>query len=321
MNSFFSRKCIASLLLLATLVGTALPLLSSCDGAAPATETKTVASTEETGTGETAPATKEKERPNVAKGVIPEEKNLVLQMEKIPIANSSMTEDQLRDIILQFMKLQLTFAYTPDLGDREDYGYYISAISDAYDVNINDESIDNCKVTFQEEKYYGGIFYCGQTHGSVYRWLPFYDAETGIMDFEPIINSRRINYKDKWPDGGSGIFGNSCSSAVFWAFCRVSNKLTSCWTAHWSPKYGFVKVGDFTLSENDTISGDSDQIASKNGSQKMYRAYAQVQKADGLVHSGHAIMAVEDAHVEYHPNGTIDGENSYIIFCEQRPPS
>ena len=210
MKSRFSRKCTAFLLLLATLVGTALPLLSSCDSTPPAT-TENLTETEATTTEEELvlkPYDEETwEKPNVATGVIPENKNLVLEMEKIPIANDSMTEAELRAIILRFAELQLTFAYTPDLRDREDYGYYVSAIADSYGADYNSGTLDNCKIMYYEEKYYGGIPYMGQTHGSVYRWLPLYDAETGLVDWEPIINTRRINYKDIGPTAEANISG------------------------------------------------------------------------------------------------------------------
>ena len=162
----------------------------------------------------------------------------------------------------------------------------------------------------------------GNAAGNMYRWLPFYDATTGTMDWTPIVNSRRLNWVDSgrtYPDVGSALFGNSCSSACFWAWGRVSNKIGSCWTSGWLPKNGFVKVGEYTLANNDTSHGsDTKDVCKANGTAVMYKAYASMKKADGLVQTGHAIMIVADPVVVYKADGSIDGDKSYVCVAEQK---
>ncbi|MBR2635044.1 MAG: hypothetical protein IKD31_05645 [Clostridia bacterium] len=309
-------KIITSVLCSAILLSALLPLLSSCTGGEEGGRTLPESTLTEEGNASPTEETEEiKVRPQID-FVIPEDKNLAIQLEQIPIAREGMSEAELRSIVLKFFKLQLTFAYTPDFGEEMDsYSYYISALNKLY-------GYDGCKITFEEGKAYGGVPYMQATCGTAYRWLAFYDRETGFMDWEPIINSRRLNWSNSggttYPDAGSYIFGNSCSSSCFWAFARVSNELNSCWTAGWSPNNGFVKVGDFELNESGTIGDSSKTLTAMNGKQKMYNAYALIKGGDGLVHTGHAVMAIEDAHVVYQSNGLIDGENSYIIYAEQQ---
>ena len=246
--------------------------------------------------------------------IIPDDKNLVLGLEKIPIANSSMTEDELRDLVVAFMKLQLTYAYTPDFGGPTQYQYYIKNLRSAY-------GFEGCKISFQAGKYYGGVPYMGNAAGNLYRWLPFYDAETGVMDWTPILNSRRLNWVDgnyTYPDVASAVFGNSCSSSCFWAWSRVSNKIQSCWTSGWTPQNGFVKVGDYKLSDNNDLGSSTKTICKNNGTEVMYRAYASTKRADGMVQTGHAVMIVADPVVVYNADGSINGDKSYLCIAEQK---
>ncbi|MBR2635043.1 MAG: hypothetical protein IKD31_05640 [Clostridia bacterium] len=321
-NSIF-RRSTSWILLLATLVCAALPLLTSCTDTTPATGTQTQTgepTTEEAGTtaGET-----EEENTHVRPTIdftIPDDKNLVKMLETVPLANANMTEAELRDVVLKFMKVQLTFAYTPDFGDNYDessYTYYIKNLKSLYGGQ------EGTRITFEEGKAYGGVPYKGNTCGTIYRWLPFYEEETGFMDWEPIINSQRLNWKNAdngeiWPNVGSSVFGNSCSSACFWAWGRVTNQLKGPWCASWLPSNGYVQVGDYQLGADNKRAEGNDAILAANGRQKMYQAYAQVKAADGFVSDGHATMAISDAHVVYNANGTINGTESYVLIAEQK---
>ena len=252
---------------------------------------------------------------------IPQDKNLVLGLSKIPIANPDMTEDELRDLVVSFMKLQINFAYRVDLKTYGSvYGYYIKNLYSSYGGSKN---LANVMIKFEHGKYYGGIPYMGNAAGSLYRWLPFYDAQTGDMDWSPIIVSRREQWYDSkkkitYPDVGSAIFGNSCSSSCVWAWSRVTNEVNSFWTSGLIPANGYVKIGDYDLASGD-VHGDSTKTLCKtNGEQKMYEAYAQMLRADGLVQSGHAAMIIADPVVKYNDDGSINGEESYVLIAEQK---
>jgi len=252
---------------------------------------------------------------SVLNKIIPDDKNLIIGLDNIPIAKPGMTEDELRDIVVEFMKLQLTFAYTPVFENADSYQYYIKNLASYYGES-------GSWIDFKEGKYYGGVPYTGNAAGSVYRWIPFYDVDTGAMDWSYIVNSSRLNWQNSgktYPNVGSALFGNSCSAACYWALSRVSNKLTSAWTTGWLPKNGYVKVGDYTLANNDTGHGSHTRdVCEENGTDVMYNAYASMKKADGLVRKGHAIMNVADPVVVYRADGSIDGNKSYLCIAEQQ---
>ena len=199
--------------------------------------------------------------------IIPEHLNLALQLEKIPVATPDMTEQELRDLIVDFMYLQLNFAYTPDFGeDIDSYGFHIKNLYSKYKASQN---IDNIKIMFYEGKYYGGIPYMGNSGGSLYRWLEFYDAETGVMDWTPILRTRRENWVDTsngrvFPDVGSSYFGNTCASSCVWAWSRVSDQIQAFWTYNCCPIYGYVKVGDYDLAADGSLGSKTATLCSKN---------------------------------------------------------
>ena len=255
---------------------------------------------------------------DVLESPIPDHLNLALQIDKLPVATADMTEDELRDVIVKFMYLQLNFAFTPEYSGRaESYSYYIKNLYSAYNGKSN---LENLRVKYDEGKYYGGVPYMGNSAGSLYRWLEFYDPITGAMDWDPILRTKRgwtdsgISYSDV----GSPYFGNTCASSCVWAFMRVTNKIDTFWTNTWIPANGFVKVGDYDLSADEDHGSSTKSLCSKNGKKKMFAAYAKIQKADGLVQTGHAVMSLSDAVVVYGADGNIDGDASYILVAEQK---
>lgn len=255
---------------------------------------------------------------DVLESPLPDKYNLALQIDKLPVATPDMTEDELRDVILKFMYLQLNFAFTPVFSTVDSYGYYIKNLYSAYN---GSQSLDNLIIKYEEGKYYGGIPYMGNSAGSLYRWLEFYDPVTGAMDWDPLLRTRRKNWSDSgrvYPDVGSAIFGNTCASSCIWAYLRVTNKIETFWTNTWIPENGFVKVGDYNLSADEDHGGSTKSLCSKNGKKKMFAAYAKIKKADGLVTTGHAVMSLTDAVVVYGADGNIDENNSYIQIAEQK---
>ncbi|MBR5452977.1 MAG: hypothetical protein IKV54_02760, partial [Clostridia bacterium] len=248
---------------------------------------------------------------------IPQDKNLVLGLSKIPVATPDMTTDELRDIVVAYMKLQLSFGYCANISEPDgSYGYYIKNLYGQYD---GGDSLENVMIKFENGKYYGGVPYMGNAHGTLYRWLPFYDAQTGDMDWTPVIASKRVDWVDSnndrvYPDVGSKIFGNSCSAACVWAWARVSNEINNFWTSGWIPSRGFVPVGDYKI----IAEGDHAVNCRGNGIQGMCAAYAQMLRGDGLVNPGHAVMILEDPVVVYNDDGAINPYKSYVLIGEQK---
>ena len=309
---------IAMALLIATLVTAIVPMIASCKDEPKKTQPTTPKPTEP----EDEPDEPEEPDEPVRDPDIPDELNLALQIDKLPKATKGMTEDELRDVVVAFMYLQLNFAYKVDLSGFEidEYGYYIKNLYGSYGAS---ENLDNIKIKFEHGKYYGGMPYMGNTAGSVYRWLEFYDAETGVMDWVPIMRTDRKNWVDSdkgrtYPNVGSSYFGNTCASSCVWAWLRVSDSIRSFWTNTWLPSNGYVQVGDYELSATGDHDTSTNKVCSKNGRKKMYDCYAQMKRADGLVQTGHAVMAVSDAVVVYNDDGSINAKESYLLIAEQK---
>lgn len=309
---------IAMVLLIATLVTAVVPMIASCNNESKKTQPTTNKPTEPTD-----PEDKPDEPDEPVRDPdIPDELNLALQIDKLPVATKDMTEEELREVVIAFMYLQLNFAYKADLSGYglDEYGYYIKNLYSAYNAS---ENLDNIKIKFEDGKYYGGMPYMGNTAGSVYRWLEFYDPDTGVMDWSPIIRTDRKNWVDSeknktYPNVGSSYFGNTCASSCVWAWLRVSDSIRTFWTNTWLPSNGYVQVGDYELSANGDHDTSTNKICTKNGRKKMYDCYAQMKKADGLVQTGHAVMAISDAVVVYNDDGSINPTESYLLIAEQK---
>ena len=209
----------------------------------------------------------------------------------IPIANASMTTDQLRQICVEFMCLSTTFQWLP----ADDFSYETSS--------------QNVKVTYWKGKLYGGIPYVNTASGNLYRILEYYDPETAILDISELTQD--VKY-----------FGTACSGTACTGWQRVVNSATCKWTYDLNVSNGLMRVGSYTYDDDLTRYGSDGypntlKIAAKNGKQTMYESYAQTLPGDCMVCSGHVRMVKEKPVVVRNADGTINGTESYIIHCEQ----
>ena len=84
---------------------------------------------------------------------------------QIPLATDQMTKAELRQLCMDFMALQVSFQWKPDM-----------------EISFYQTNNDKGKVkTIKTENIYGGIIYQSLGFGNLYRWLEYYDEETGIM--------------------------------------------------------------------------------------------------------------------------------------------
>jgi hypothetical protein len=257
-------------------------------------ETDTTATSEQTPPQQvTTPVEEETEEyqyPEVADPFQPED------LAALPIANASMSTDELRKLCLDYFNLQLSVQWTPD----EKFSYTI-------------ESSGN-PVSLGRGKVYGGIPYVTVGTGSLYRMLEFYDSETGIMPVSLFKNDPKI-------------FGNQCSVGAFWGWGRVVNSAQYNWTQNMVKSRGFIPVGTYTYPDDLKRYAGSEEgamttndICQKNGREVMWESYAKLQPADGLVQfktKGHVIMCLEAPKVVYDANGKIDGLRSTLKFRDQ----
>ena len=225
-----------------------------------------------------------------------------------PLKTKDMTVAEMRQLCVDFMTFTKTYLWTPD--QTVDFKRSASGGSDS----------------MEQGQIYGGLPYVGLGSGNVYRMMDYIDPETGLVDMEKALPALK--------NGGTlatsdlKYFGSQCSESVYWAWGRVMNSANYSWTYSVTPYNGFIWLGDIQIDDITSWSAsyNTDLACAENGRQKMYGAYAQLQKADGLVYyvrsgtdnaAGHLVMSYSDAVVVYNADGTIDGDQSYVLLIDQ----
>ncbi len=107
------------------------------------------------------------------------------QLADLPVANSSMTSAELRQLCLDFFKLQLSFQWVPN----EEIPVYPTGSTNLF-LNYFKKYKENNTVTsfsnytgkaLNTETIYAGIPYQNVSTGNLYRWMEYYDESTGVM--------------------------------------------------------------------------------------------------------------------------------------------
>ena len=118
----------------------------------------------------------------------------------------------------------------------------------------------------------------------------------------------------------SAHISNDCADMLFWAWAAVSGSVSFRFTNEMTAYTGCVPVGDYSYDCH-SFDGATRPILEAYGQQHIYGCYAQLQKGDGLVYftdgnAGHARMVTESC-VTYNADGTIDGDESYVVILDQ----
>ena len=224
----------------------------------------------------------------------------------IPVATADMTEDQLRQICVDFMRMQQSFTWTSD----RDLDYMCPAAG-----NADENGLLHCL----KEEIYGGFPY-GSGGLTLYNALEYYDPETGFLDAYETLSQAS--------SGPSLALTNNCGTAVMWALGRICTSVSSFnGTVTMTQKNGFLPIGPYTYDASLERFDVSDSartkiICNNNGEQTMFESYAQMKKADGMVvytqsAGGHTRLVSENAVVVRKSNGSIDGAKSYVKAIEQ----
>ncbi|MBQ3075357.1 MAG: hypothetical protein IJC26_04745 [Clostridia bacterium] len=209
-----------------------------------------------------------------------------------PIKSAEMSAMELRMLCVDFFRFAKTALWIPD----EDFSY------------VKNKNGTQDKMFGGE--IYGGLPYIGNGSGNVYRLMDYMDEDRGVVD----MSEASMHPK---------LFGNQCSIGSYWGWARVINSADYDWTFNMVASRGFIPVGSYTYDTS--ISSFSEQntaqICEKNGEQTLYKCYAKMLPADGLISShpagGHVIMCSIAPHVEYFSDGSIDGKNSYLYIIDQ----
>lgn len=227
-----------------------------------------------------------------------EEKNFVCdkltadRIRALPVAKRSWPLSRLRRLCTDTFRLQLSFAWTP--GEDFEFRRTAKGTTRLYAGTV-----------------YGGIPYAVGGLGNLYRWMEIYDEETGIMTIPK--NLPREFYK---------IFCNQCSFGAFWAWSRVSNSIRYKLTNDMIEEKGCIPVGEYVYDSSikDYATYTTTRICEENGRQVMFRSYAQLLEADGIVNfttGGHVRMISSVPVVVLNEDGSINGEESYTTFLDQ----
>ena len=215
----------------------------------------------------------------------------------IPMARPDMTEDELRKICVDFINLQSEFTYM------------LPFDTDCY---VSSQKKDRI---LRKGIVHAGIPYITVGSGSLYRVAEFYDEKTGMI-------SEDADYlKD------THYFGNACSGSAAISWARVVNSARLGYTMDMCASNGCIPLGDikydfsissFERGKNNPDLWTSRRICDDNGEQVMYEAYATAKPADGAVTGeGHVRMFTKPSIVVRNEDGTINGEESYVVMGEQ----
>ena len=162
----------------------------------------------------------------------------------------------------------------------------------------------------EKDTTYAGVLYSSASAG-LFQFLEFYDHETG-----------RLYY----PDGVSKmkkVIGASCADALIWSWNTVCTSTEGLYYPN-TMVYanGYYPIGDYTYdySIKNYSFMPTYTIKEQNSVQVIMESYAQVLLADALVSTSdnHAMMAIENAHVVYSEDGSINTAESYILIQDQR---
>jgi len=164
--------------------------------------------------------------------------------------------------------------------------------------------------------------------GRLYRGLPYTHAGgslTGFMDYfgtaEPsgVLPLQGLRLKPICgTSSGTARLSSDCSGTVCLSWAQIGTSVNMVSTRHMVPDRGFPRVGDYESDPADNT--NSKETVERNGTQRMFAAYGQLQTGDAVVcrgaNSGHVMMAV-DPTVVYTPDGAIDGARSTLTVLEQ----
>ena len=243
--------------------------------------------------------------PSPYAGVVADPKTWYEEFTSIPVANSSMTTDELRDICVRQFKANLGFAWTPS----KPLSYTYTLLDKVKSINL---PVGNA---YSGLIYSTGVEGMEATNGNVFKVLSFYDKETGVVDVEAM--------GDKW----LAILSSACSYGAMNAWNRVSNS------------HNLGNMGSYTIFDSNIVlvgpytyepyvynyefssknMNATTQIIRHNGLEVMFESYAQMLPADGLysMPSYHVIMCSSVPVVVRDGEGMINPNESYVLICEQ----
>ena len=160
---------------------------------------------------------------------------------------------------------------------------------------------------------YSGMAY-SYNAGSLETWLDI----AGEPDQEGVYPISGLNWKLLSGSSASARIGIDCSSTVIRSWQSIGAAIPAHATDSMTQMNGFLPVGEYAAPKDEFKDTIADCAA--NGEQVMYRAYAQLKKADAIVMkkpaSGHTRLVYKTLVIRGQ-NGLIDGDASFV-FCHEQ---
>jgi len=185
----------------------------------------------------------------------------------IPVAKQGMSENQLRQIVWDFMELTLAFRWVPNSSFKLPTSR--TGNTRPYDAGLA----------------YGGMPYTAGSYNNPYMVMQYYNSETGA-----------INTAAMGENPGEKI-GSMCISSTLWAWRRVTNTTRFGGINYVVPSRGIIVLGSrlnavmqaAPFNNPSVYEGETAtlNIVEKAGKSAMNEAYSQLKLADGLVTSNH----------------------------------
>jgi len=255
----------------------------------------------------------------------------------LPVASADMTVDQLRQMTVDFFRLQQSFKWTPNTT----FVYHDTETQSSGFPFYKESFCDY--TTLEPNTVYKGLPYCmtGAYHvidgvdqvtepdtsigqsGSIYKAMNYYNPATGVLDLATI-------YEKGGAQGVYDVLTSNCTNGLTWGWNRVSNSTTIYSTQHYTPANGAIPVGYYVWNEAEMSYVDEStgeikmvddavsKIIAAQGSVykgRFYKAYAQLQPGDGLVTDGHLRMCTGVRVVRDENDNIVSGE-SYVWYID-----
>lgn len=249
----------------------------------------------------TMPETVEKKDYSKYAGIVEDPTTWYENFMQLPVANDSMTEQELRQLCVDAFKANLTFCWTPNA----EITYTYELLDKYYDVRLPVGLV------------YSGLFYAtgikDATCGNIWKILPYYDRETGVVDVEA-MGDNVLNY-----------FTSACAYGAQQAWNRVSNSHNLTGMSSYNQyDSGIVPVGPYSYdvyqyNYNFGTRTASNEIIAANGNEVIVESYAQMKMADGVYSSSswHVMMCCQNPVVVRNEDGSINTIESYVLVHEQ----
>jgi len=231
-----------------------------------------------------------------------------------PIKYPDMPIQERRQLCVDFFNFSKNALWTP----KENFSYYVSGS-------------DSTPYTLKAGAVYGGFPYMTVSSGNVYRLLDFMD-EGGRVDVAKFM-VEEPDAAGVYSNRAMRNFGNQCSYAAYWGWARVVNSVQYGLTYFGVPQRDFILLGEYpgcgleelemwvpTTRDDENKIDNTVEVCEALGDQQMYQNYAKLHLGDGLVYvtsGGHFIMCASEPTVVYHSDGTVDGQNSFVLITEQ----